>query len=155
IVSDTKLDMPIDPGGFLARALHLWDPAANLGQLQNQASGYLFPMGPFFVAGEGIGLPPSIVQRLWMATPLVAAFVGMARRLGGLRIGPPPPRLIGALAYTLAPRVLALLGTNSGELIPTCVLPWALLPLVGVAGRPVHPRRAAAWSGLAFLAMGG
>jgi len=154
IVSDTKLDMPIDPGAFLVRALHLWDPTANLGQLQNQAGGYLFPMGPFFAAGEAVGLPAWVVQRLWMAALLVAAFVGVARLLDRMRVGTPHTRLVAALAYALAPRVLALLGTNSAELLPTCVLPWTLLPLID-GWRRRSPRRAAIWSGLAFVAMGG
>ncbi|MCF6743791.1 DUF3367 domain-containing protein [Blastococcus sp. KM273128] len=154
LVADTKLDLYTDPVGFLSRALQLWEPEGFAGQVQNQAYGYLFPMGPFFALGQGAGIPPWLVQRLWWALLLCTAFLGvvlLARRLG---IGTPGTALLAGLAYALAPRMVSLLGAVSIEVLPMALAPWVLLPLVG-AGRHGSARRAAAFSGLAVLCVGG
>ena len=76
---DTKFDLTADPAAFLGRALHLWNPDT-LGELQNQAYGYLFPQGPYFLAAQAVHLPDWLAQRLWSALLLVVAYEG-ARRL--------------------------------------------------------------------------
>ncbi|WUR59846.1 alpha-(1-_3)-arabinofuranosyltransferase family protein [Micromonospora chokoriensis] len=154
IVPDTKLDMAVDPGGFLARATHLWIADWQFGTLQNQAVGYFFPMGPFFLLGEAIGFPAWLVQRLWMATLLCVALTGVVRLARALDLGGPASRLVAGAVFALSPRALTLVGTVSLELLPYCVAPWVLLPLVkGAAGGSL--RRAAALSGLAVVCMGG
>jgi arabinofuranan 3-O-arabinosyltransferase len=154
IAPDTKLDLTANPLGFLARSMDLWDPSGFGGQLQNQAYGYLFPMGPFFLAGDAIGLPDWVVQRLWWALVLCVAFTGMyalTRRLG---IGSPTTQLIAAVAYALSPRILSTLGPVSAEAWPMALAPWVVLPLVlGAAGGSY--RRRAMLSGLVVAAMGG
>jgi arabinofuranan 3-O-arabinosyltransferase len=168
IIADTKIDMAVNPLGFLGRALHLWD-VEQFGQLQNQAAGYLFPMGPFYALGHLAGMPAWITQRLWLGTLLCAAFLGARRLAARLGIGTPGGRLIGALAYALSPHALASLGTNSSEYLPLAMLPWMVLPLVTAAsgvrdgeegGRAGGRRgggriRAAARSGLAVACCGG
>lgn len=154
VTFDTKLDLAANPVHFMARALHLWNPEATSGELQNQAYGYLFPMGPFFAAGQLAGVPPWITQRLWSALLLCAACYGVLRLARALRIGTEPTRYAAALGYALAPRMLTEIGALSSEMLSAALLPWVLLPLVMVR-RIGSPRRAAALSALAVLGMGG
>ncbi len=154
VLNDTKLDLTADPWGFLGRALQLWEPEGFAGQVQNQAYGYLFPMGPFFGLGEAAGLPDWVVQRLWLALLMSTAFLGvvaLARRLG---VGTPGTALVAGVAYALAPRMVTAIGATSVEVVPMAVAPWVLVPLAGVTALR-SPRRAAALSGLAVLCAGG
>ncbi|MBW6433815.1 DUF3367 domain-containing protein [Actinoplanes hulinensis] len=154
VTFDTKLDMAENPIAFMERALHLWNPWSASGELQQQAYGYLFPMGPFFAAGDLLGVPPWITQRVWCALLLCAAYFGTLLLARALRIGTDTGRIVGALAYALAPRMLTEIGPLSSEMLPVVFLPWVMLPLV--AWRRIgSARRAAALSALAVLFMGG
>ncbi|WP_017571975.1 alpha-(1-_3)-arabinofuranosyltransferase [Nocardiopsis halotolerans] len=154
IVSDTKLDLTSNPLGFMERALHLWD-ASYFGQIQNQAYGYFFPNGPFHLLFDVLGMPDWLIQRLWMAVLLVAAFTGVYKVAGAMGVGTVNTRILAGVAYALAPRVLTLLSYNSAELQPMLLMPWILLPLVLGARRGYPPARMALLSGLAFLLCGG
>lgn len=162
ILADTKIDMAVNPLGFLGRALHLWDPE-QFGQLQNQAVGYLFPMGPFFALGDVAGMPAWITQRFWLALLMCLAFIGTWRLAGRLGFGAgggaagdgQGARLFAAMAYALAPNGLATLGQISSEYLPVAMLPWIVLPLVGAASGETGRLRAAARSGLAIACCGG
>jgi arabinofuranan 3-O-arabinosyltransferase len=154
IIPETKLDMAVNPLGFLGRALHLWD-SAYFGHLQNQAYGYLFPMGPFYAVWLNLGMESWMVQRLWMAVVLCAAFLGTVQLARALGIGGPISRIVAGFAYALAPHAQALIGINSSEFLPSAVLPWIMLPLVKGAAGQLSPRRAAALSAFAFLFCGG
>src|SRR3954468_21558667 len=115
---DTKLDLAVDLIAFLGRALHLWNPEATGGELQNQAYGYLFPMGPFFAAGQLLHIPPWLTERIWCALLLCLAFGGMLALTRALRIGSEPARFVGSLGYALAPRMLTEIGSLSAEMLP-------------------------------------
>ncbi|TDD68035.1 DUF3367 domain-containing protein [Actinomadura rubrisoli] len=156
ILADTKIDMAVNPLGFLGRALHLWDPE-QFGQLQNQAVGYLFPMGPFYALGDLAGMPAWITQRLWLSLLMCLAFTGTWRLAARLGIGGPGGRVIAAMAYALAPNALATLGQISSEYMPVAMLPWIVLPLVTAASSAAGGgrARAAARSGLAVACCGG
>ncbi|MGH3739520.1 MAG: alpha-(1-_3)-arabinofuranosyltransferase, partial [Micromonosporaceae bacterium] len=153
VTFDTKLDLAIRPGDFLYRALFMWNPEATFGELQNQAYGYLFPMGPFFAVFDLLGVPTWITQRLWCAVLLGVAFTGILLLARALDIGTEPARYIGAFGYALAPRMLTEIGPLSSEMLPAVFLPWVLLPLVYSAR--LGPRKAATLAGLAVLCMGG
>lgn len=154
LVSDTKFDLVADPGGFLGRALSLWDPEGTFGQVQNQAYGYLWPMGPFFWLGDALGLPGWTVQRLWWVLVLCTAFVGTALLLRALGVRSDLAALVGGAAFALSPRMLTVIGPSSIEVWPSALAPWVLLALV-VGSRRGSPRRAAAWAGLGVAMVGG
>ncbi len=154
IIADSKTDLTADPYSFLARAMHLWNPSGNFGELQNQAYGYLWPMGPFFAAGHALGIPAWAVERLWWALLFCVAFTGMVALASRLRIGSPWSRIIAGIAFALSPRLLAEIGYVSIEAWPTALAPWVLVPLISLArGAPI--RRAVALSAVAVACAGG
>ncbi|MGB3771545.1 MAG: alpha-(1-_3)-arabinofuranosyltransferase family protein, partial [Rhodococcus sp. (in: high G+C Gram-positive bacteria)] len=155
VVADTKYDLTQNPLGFLSRASHLWTSDATLGQVQNQAYGYFFPHGSFFAAGDLLGLPGWVTQRLWWAALLFAGFWGIVRLCEALGVGSRGSRVVAAVAYVLAPRVITTLGSISSESLPMMLAPWVLIPLVRVfSGRAVSIPRAAACSAVAVALMG-
>ena len=149
-VADTKFDLVADPAAFLSRALHLWDPSGIFGQLQNQAYGYLWPMGPFFLLGDLVGAPGWAVQRAWLAVVMIVAFLGAALLARALGIRSEAACLLAGAAYALSPRMISTLGPISIEAWPSSLAPWVLLPLVLGASRGSAVRCA----GLSALAIG-
>jgi arabinofuranan 3-O-arabinosyltransferase len=154
LVPDTKLDLVVDPAGFLGRALHLWDGVGAFGQLQNQAYGYLWPMGPFFWVLHAVDVPGWAVQRAWESLVVVVAFLGVARVSRALGIRSDVACVLAGVAYALSPRMLTTLGPISIEAWPSAVAPWVLLALVR-GSTTGSARRAAALAGLATAMVGG
>src|SRR4051812_42782354 len=113
--SDTKIDLHVDPVGFLADVASVWSPSGDLGHVQSgQYAGYLFPTGPFFALGHVIGLAPWLIHRLWLGAVLAIAVVGAARladallpgeTTAGLAAGT-PARLTAGLVMLLNPYVV-------------------------------------------------
>ena len=152
---DTKLDLVVEPSGFMARSLDLWSPDSGLGELQNQAYGYLFPIGPFFAVGDWLAMPPWVWERLWSFLLTVLAFEGvrrLARAWGGLG---PRGCLLAGIAFVVAPRFLGTVGVLTGETLPSAVTAWAVLPLVLARRGRLDGYVAAGLSALAVLCMGG
>lgn len=153
-VGDTKADLVIDPGAFLQRALNFWDPVGAFGQVQNQAYGYLFPMGPFFWLGDTLTVPGWLIQRAWWSLLLVVGFLGVVKLCAVLGIGTPAARILGGFAFALSPRVVTLLGTSSIEVWPSAIAPWVLVALARGL-RSSRPRWWAGWAAVAVLCVGG
>jgi arabinofuranan 3-O-arabinosyltransferase len=154
MVADTKFDLLTDPAKFLGNAVRLWDPSAAFGQVQNQAYGYAWPMGPFFLLGDLLQLPPWVTQRLWWALLLCLAFFGVVRLARRLDLGSPLTQVVAGFAFVLTPRITTLLGGTSVEVWPMALAPWVLLPLVR-GSREGSVRRAAALSALVVACCGG
>ncbi len=131
--ADTKTYLYLDPGEYLRQSLSMWDPTVGLGTVTHQQIGYLFPMGPFFLATHALGIPTWVAQRLWVAAILLAAGTGVwwLARLVGVE---GPGRLVGAVAYMLSPYTLQYLGHISVILLAFAALPWVIL-LVDRAAR--------------------
>ncbi|MDO4911385.1 MAG: alpha-(1-_3)-arabinofuranosyltransferase family protein [Corynebacterium sp.] len=123
IVADTKTDLFLNPANFLGGALHAWTPIFTMGQMQNQAYGYLFPQGLFFLVTHYI-LPTWVAQRLWWLIVLGLGYSGFYK-LVALH-----PKAVfqktAALLYALAPHTIATLGAISSETWPAMVAPWIL-----------------------------
>ena len=154
MVADTKFDLLVAPGRFLARSLQLWDPEAAFGQVPDQSYGYAWPMGPFFALGHLVDMPPWMIQRLWWALLLCVAFFGMLRLCERLMLGSELTRVVAAFAFVLTPRLTTLVGVVSVEVWPMALAPWVLLPLVR-GSKQGSVRRAAAASALVVGCCGG
>ncbi len=153
ILPETKLEVTLDPVRYLGRALSAWDPSAGFGRVQNQAVGYLFPMGPFSALGHAVGLAPWVTQRLWIGAILVVGFLGARALARGLGVRGPIGPAVAGLAYTLSPASMATVAFQSAGQLPYALAPWVLVPLVAPGNRSA--RQVAARSGLAVALMGG
>lgn len=125
--ADTKHDLAADPLHFLRGALSAYTDTFTLGQLQNQAYGYLFPQGPFFVLTQP--LPDWVAQRLWWLLVLSIGFIGfhkLACKVGlrGWWVW------VAAMLYALSPRTLSTLTAISSETWPVMLAPWVILPFL-------------------------
>jgi arabinofuranan 3-O-arabinosyltransferase len=152
---DTKFDLTADPARALGRSLSLWGSGVDFGGLQNQGYGYLFPQGAWFVVTDLLHVTDWISQRAWSALVLLIAYDGARRLARALGIGHSATPVVVGLAYGLAPRLIGLSGSLTGEILPAAVLPWVCLPLVLALTGQMSARRAGVLSALAVVCMGG
>lgn len=153
-VADTKHNLTANPWGFLAQATAPWTDVFPLGQMQNQAYGYLFPQGLFFALLSW--LPDWVTQRLWWALLLMLAFAGMVKLLECAGVGSRGSRVVAGVLFALSPRILTTLGAISSEAWVVALAPWVLVPVVCMttSTRPFHLRLLALASAVAVLGLG-
>lgn len=151
--NDTKTPLIESPDRFLQGAVSLWNQQLSLGELQNQAYGYLFPQGPFYLLAQALQVPPWVSERIWSWLILVVGCEG-GRRVAQAMGMSPWAAWVAGMAYGLNPRVIAQVAVRSGEILPGAVLPWVLLPIVLTLTGRLGPRRAALFSVAAFMFSG-
>ncbi|MCU0269274.1 MAG: alpha-(1-_3)-arabinofuranosyltransferase [Acidimicrobiales bacterium] len=155
--ADTKTYLYLDPAALLRDAAWMWDSQIGLGTVTHQNIGYLFPMGPFYLVLDRLGLPDWTSQRLWLGTVLFAAGMGVRYLLHVLGWGREGARrgglLVAVLAYMLSPYLL-----NYEARISVILLPWAALGwLVALTAQSVRHGgwRYPAWFAFVVLLVGG
>jgi arabinofuranan 3-O-arabinosyltransferase len=153
IVDDTKLPVLMAPLAWMRSSLHLWSQTVASGSVQDETFGYLFPMAPFFQLMHLLHVPVWCAERIWLALLLTVGAWGVVRVAEALGIGRRWVRILGAVAYCVAPIVVDWAAV-SAVLLAVMLLPWMLRPLI-VGARTGSPRRAAATSGVAIALMGG
>lgn len=128
-VTDTKIDLHVDPGRFLADAAGPWTADISLGHVQSgQYGGYVFPMGPFFAALRELGLSAWVAQRLWLGALLFLAGWGVLRLMDALAGRPRGVvHAVAAAAFVLNPYVVTYASRVSVTLLAYAALPWLLL----------------------------
>ncbi|HJR26545.1 MAG TPA: alpha-(1-_3)-arabinofuranosyltransferase family protein, partial [Acidimicrobiales bacterium] len=128
--ADTKQYLYLDPGGLMERARTLWDTSVGGGAVTHQTIGYLWPMGPFYWVGDGLGLPDWATQRLWIGSIQLAAAVGALVLFRTLMPRRHPAQVVAALGYGLSPFVLGHVTGQSALLLPFAAFGWMVWALV-------------------------
>ena len=127
--SDQRIELITAPGRFLSQVGDVWSSTIDLGHIQtSQFVGYLFPMGPFFAAGDAAGLPVWIVQRFWIAGILALGAWGVVRLVE--RLFPARSQSAGFIAgliFITGPFITIGLNRGTSWLLAASLLPWLLL----------------------------
>ena len=152
IEDDTKLPMLLTPINYIETALHAWNAQVFYGNVELD-TGYLLPMGFFFGITHTLGIPVWIAERIWLAGLLTLACWGVVRLAEALGIGTRASRVMGGLAFCIAPIMINRV-TVTDSMLAIVLLPWMLIPLVN-GSRTGSVRQSAARSGLAVALMGG
>jgi len=128
-VTDTKIDLHVDPVSFLADAAAPWSSDISLGHVQSgQYGGYVFPMGPFFALWRELGVSPWVTERLWLGTVLAVAAIGVVWLLDALKGRPRGVvHVVAALVFLLNPYVVTYASRVSVSLLGYAALPFLLL----------------------------
>jgi arabinofuranan 3-O-arabinosyltransferase len=129
IVTDSRIDLSVNPALFLSRLTSVFSGTGDLGHLQGgQFVGYLMPMAPWYAFAHAIGLSTWVAERLWLAGLLFVAGYGMVGLLDAL-LGPRrrTPHAVGAVLYALNPFVIVFVSRATVTLLAATILPWLML----------------------------
>jgi arabinofuranan 3-O-arabinosyltransferase len=143
--ADSKLYVYLNPGRFLADTPTTFDPRQFAGWVPHQHIAYLWPTGPWFWFFDRIGVPDWVAHRLWIATLMIAAGLGVrwVTRVFGLS---PLAALVAALVYQLSPYILPYVSRTSVLLLPWAGLGW-------IVGCTVLATRHGRWRYPALIAL--
>lgn len=134
MVADTKLYLYLDPSRLTGDALFSWDSRQFAGWVPHQTVAYLWPSGPWYSCFSALGVPDWIAQRLWIATLMFAAGLGVrwaAKLLGIASSG----AIVAALFYQLSPYILPYISRTSTMLLPWAGLGWVVALTIRAATR--------------------
>ncbi|HEV7363756.1 MAG TPA: alpha-(1-_3)-arabinofuranosyltransferase family protein [Solirubrobacteraceae bacterium] len=128
-ITDTKINLNVEPLRFLADVASAWTPTGQLGHVWGgQYAGYLFPMGPFYALGHVLGVGSWVVERLWVGALLALAAWGVVRLLDALlERERGAAHLIAGAIVLLNPYVVVFTNRTSVTLLGYAALPWLLL----------------------------
>jgi len=148
--ADTKYDLVGDPGRLMRVALSTWDETRLGGWIPQQYAGYLWPSGPFHWLAQP--LPDWVAQRLWLATLVIVAGLGVraAARHLGCGVG---AATVAGVVYQISPYTLPYLSRTSAMLLPWALCGWILVAAILATRRPA-PRWIAVLA-LLFATAGG
>jgi arabinofuranan 3-O-arabinosyltransferase len=121
--ADSKLYVYLNPGRFLSDTTTTFDPRQFAGWVPHQHISYLWPTGPWFWFFERLGVPDWVAHRLWIATLLVAAGLGVRWMARVLALSP-LAALVAAVVYQLSPYILPYVSRTSVLLLPWAGLGW-------------------------------
>ncbi len=134
--ADSKLYVYLNPGRFIVDTTTTFDARQYAGWVPHQHIAYLWPTGPWFWVFEQLNVPDWVAHRLWIATLLFTAGLGVRWAARVLGLGP-TAALTAAIVYQLSPYILPYISRTSVLLLPFAGLGWivGLTVLAGERGR--------------------
>jgi arabinofuranan 3-O-arabinosyltransferase len=128
-VADTRIELSADPGLFLDRVAWVWSATTDLGHVQSgQFVGYLFPMAPYYAAGDALGVPMWVLQRFWLGTLIFLSAWGAVRLMDVLLERRTVVAQAGAaLVFSVSPYVVLFTSRGTVTLLTYAALPWLML----------------------------
>jgi arabinofuranan 3-O-arabinosyltransferase len=149
-VTDTKIDLHVDPAHFLGDVGSVWTPTGDLGEVHSsQYAGYLWPVGPLYALLHGLGLSAWLAQRVWLGLLFALSAWGVLK-LMDLLVGRPRgvAHLVAAAFYALNPYTTVFTFRTTAILLGHVALPWLLVIVAqGVRAIATTRHRWRDWAG--------